>query len=295
MTFEALELARTARRLLALLPLALASASAAAACASGGGRGSVELTTWGESYIEHEIPASDFEDRWTVRFDKFLVALSRVEIRREGGEVAASAPGSRLFDTTQPGAKRVAHFEGISEGRYPAVSFVVAPVDATTTIATASADDLARMRAGGFSVYVSGTAEKGAKAKRFAWGFATATRYEQCRGVKDGVEVLGAVVADGRTDTAEITIHGDHFFYDDLQAEQAKLRFDPLAAADADDDGAITLEELAAVRLATLDPASGSYGTGALAEIGDLRAFVTALSRTLAHFRGEGECVTRAP
>lgn len=287
----------TNSRTFARAPLStpLAAIALMAACSSDGGQGSVELTTWGEEYIEQEIPASELEDGWTVRFDKFLVALSRVEIATEGGEVVASAPRSQLFDMTQRGPTLVARLDGIASGRYPAVSFVVAPVDATTALATATADDLARMRAGGFSVYVSGAAEKGAAIKRFSWGFSTATRYEQCRGVKDGVEVLGAVVTDGRTDAAEITIHGDHFFYDDLQAEQAKLRFDPLAAADRDDDGAITLEELAAVRLATLDPASGTYGTGALAEIADLRAFVTALSRTLAHFRGEGECVTRAP
>lgn len=39
----------------------------------------------------------------------------------------------------------------------------------------------------------------------------------------------------------------------------------------------------------------GAYGTGAAANVNNLREFVTALSRTLGHFRGEGECFASEP
>ncbi|HTV22354.1 MAG TPA: hypothetical protein VMG12_26885, partial [Polyangiaceae bacterium] len=87
--------------------------------------------------------------------------------------------------------------------------------------------------------------------------------------------------------------HGDHLFYDRLQASPnpaivTSLRFDTLAAADANADGDITLVELEAkpldVRL--YDPS----GLGA-ANYGD---FVTSLARTVGHFRGEGECTISA-
>jgi hypothetical protein len=65
------------------------------------------------------------------------------------------------------------------------------------------------------------------------------------------------------------------------------LRFDALAAADADVDGAVTLAELEAkpldVRL---------YNPSGLGAV-NFGAFVTSLARTVGHFRGEGECTVR--
>ena len=37
-----------------------------------GGVGQVSLTTWGEDFIEQEIPATLFEDGFSVRYSKFL-------------------------------------------------------------------------------------------------------------------------------------------------------------------------------------------------------------------------------
>jgi hypothetical protein len=90
----------------------------------------------------------------------------------------------------------------------------------------------------------------------------------------------------------QLTIHGDHLFFDDLQSPEAKMRFDAMAAADnlgiAGADGQVTLEELAAVDLTELPP--DQYGTGGVGNVRNLRDFVTALVRTVGHFRGEGEC-----
>ncbi len=60
-------------------------------------------------------------------------------------------------------------------------------------------------------------------------------------------------------------------------------------------DVALPLEELAAVDLADKTKiTAGTYGTGSASNINDLRAFVEALSRTVGHFRGEGECFASA-
>lgn len=81
----------------------------------------------------------------------------------------------------------------------------------------------------------------------------------------------------------------DHLFYDRLQSSPdpsvvTSLRFDALAAADANADGEVTLEELNAtpIDVRLYDPSglgAATYG-----------AFVTQLARTVGHFRGEGEC-----
>jgi hypothetical protein len=98
----------------------------------------------------------------------------------------------------------------------------------------------------------------------------------------------GVVVRDDGA-SAQLTIHGDHLFYDDLLSAEAKLRFDTLAAADADMDGELTLDELAAVPLSSIPPALGPY-TAAGSNIDDLAAYVRAATLSLGHFNGEGHC-----
>jgi TonB family protein len=88
----------------------------------------------------------------------------------------------------------------------------------------------------------------------------------------------------------ELTVHGDHLFYDDLQSEEAVLRFQALADADANQDGDITLAELDAVPLYTVPLSNGSYGTGALGNVNTLGDYERTLSRTIGHYRGEGSC-----
>jgi hypothetical protein len=146
------------------------------------------------------------------------------------------------------------------------------------------------MIAGGYSLYVAGTAT-GAEGdeKRFAWGFAIGTRYNECHSEQDGRDEAGVVVTNNSSVEAQLTTHGDHLFYDRLQASPdpaipTSLRFDALAAADANADGEVTLEELNA---RTLDVRSyDPSGLGAVTH----GAFVTSLARTVGHFRGEGEC-----
>ncbi len=102
-------------------------------------------------------------------------------------------------------------------------------------------------------------------------------------------------MTNGGTDEVQLTIHGDHLFYDDLQASNAKVRFTALSKADANGDSKLTLDELAAVRLTMIAAEDGTFGTGAAANVNTLRDFVTDLTRTVGHFRGEGECFAKDP
>ncbi|WP_437996266.1 hypothetical protein WMF26_34840 [Sorangium sp. So ce185] len=273
------------------------AAAALAGCGDDGasGTGSVAFSTWGEEYIEQEIPAADLEDGWSIRYEKFLFVLRNVTVADREGNVGARMEGSILFDHTKPGVKPVVTFEGLEPRPWERVSYEIGPADADTALDGATEDDKALMLAAGASVHIEATARKGdgGEEKRLDWTFSLATRYADCKGDKAGKETEGVLVTNGGTDTVELTIHGDHFFYDDLQSASAARRFAPIAAADADADGAVTLEELAAVRLVAIE--EGPYGTGSAGDIDDLGAFVAALSRTLGHFRGEGECVSVNP
>ncbi len=270
------------------LTLAVAIALACG-CSDDAGDGRVEFATWGEEYIEREIPAADFEDGWSVRYRKFLVVIDHVKVATAGGVVGAEMRSPRLFDLTRPGRKPLVGF-ALEAKSWEHVSYQIAPADPDVELADAAESDKTLMVSKRYSVYVEGIAAKGTEQKTFAWGFGATTVYDRCEGMLSGKRTAGVVVTEGGVDRPELTIHGDHLFYDDLQSKDAKLRFDPIAGADGDADGQITLEELARVELAAIPAADGPYGAGSASGIHDLGAFVGALSRTLGHFRGEGEC-----
>ncbi len=260
-----------------------------------GGQGTVQFTTWGEEYIEDEIPVdpgdySGFVDGWSVTYDKFLVNIQGITVADASGKVGATMQGSKLFDNTVPGVKTVVDFPGLEAKAWTHVSYQIAPVTAATELAaSATQADKDLMLQGGYSLYVDATATKGAVTKHFAWGFAIGTQYQQCHSEQDGRDVEGLVVTNNSSLEAQLTTHGDHLYYDRLQSSPdpaivTSLRFDALAAADANNDGEITLQELDAKPLDVVhyDPS----GLGAATH----GAFVTSLARTVGHFRGEGEC-----
>ncbi len=252
------------------------------------GKADLAFTTYGEEFVEDGIPADEIEDGWSAKFDKFLIVLGDVRVADDKGNEGARLSDLTLFDMTKPGPHPVGTAAGIGAKHWNRISFRIPAANADTKLgSTASQADLDMMQQAGYSVYVTGSATRGSDTKTFAWGFTESTTYSQCTAKIDGKEEEGVVLANGANVNAELTIHGDHFFYDDLSAETAVLRFDAIASADANQDGVVTLEELAAVKL--FDIPEGSYQTGA-ANIDDLRGFITALVSTLGHFRGEGHC-----
>ncbi|WP_394823810.1 hypothetical protein [Pendulispora albinea] len=259
-----------------------------------GGKGTVTFTTFGEDYIEEQIPAEKFADLWTIRYKKFLVVFRDIRVARKGSAPVAQMAGSKLFDMTRPGQKFIVQFPNVPANAYDHVSYEIGPIAEDTVIEGPATDaDRAIMLAGGYSVYVDAEATKGSVTKKYTWGFKTRTLYDECKGSVAGKEVEGVNVTNGGSDAPDLTIHGDHLYYDDLQDKEAKLRFDHIAGADKNNDGTVTLEELSAVKLVDIPKTEGPYRTGSAAGINDLAAFVTALSRTVGHYRGEGECFSK--
>jgi hypothetical protein len=260
------------------------------------GQGTVTFTTYGEDYIEKEIPATAVEDGWSIRYNRFLIVLADVHVGVDGKDPVAKLPVAKLFDMHSPGEKSVVTFPNLPGRPYDHVSYRVSPAPSNVELGQGATDaDKAMMIQNGYSMYVEGSATKGALTKSFTWGFTTDTLYDKCKGELAGKETDGVVVTNGGTDSVQLTIHGDHLYYDDLQSPDAKVRFDSIAAADADNDGKVTLDELSKVQLADRTKiTAGPYGTGSASGINDLRTFIEALSRTVGHFRGEGECLARA-
>lgn len=234
------------------VPLSLCLLPLLVAC----GSGDWVVSTWGEDYIEEGIPAADFEDGCAVVYDTFTVELTEASLLDGDGAVAGSV-GAGSFEMTEAGPQTVGSTP-VAATHYDTARFVVSP-------------------AGGPSVRAAGTLTCGAESVTFDWSFDTSTTY-LC-------EPADLTVPAGGEAGTELTIHGDHLFYDGLENPDAGLQGQPIVDADADGDGAVTQDELAAVEVAGLGYAVGQYS-----EVTDLDAFITFLTRTLGHVDGEGHC-----
>ena len=282
----------------ALWVVAIAGSTLFGAC-DDDGEGSASFTTWGEEYIEEGIPADPsgeegFVDGWSIQYEKFLVVFHQIEVGDSDGHVAASSKGSFLVDNVVPGIKELVSFPKLDAKRWDRVSYQIKPADEDTEVVAGDQDDLAFMLDNNYSLYVEGSASKTVNGsvtrKTFRWGFSTATQYKNCQQAEDSGQALeGITVTNGGDEVSELTTHGDHLFYDRLMASddpavKTSLRFEEKAAADTNDDGEVTLDELFAARIDVrlYDP-SGLRAP-------NLGAFMTSLVRTVGHFRGEGEC-----
>jgi len=220
-------------------------ALAASGCAEE--TGTVNVTVYGEDFIEKGIPAEEMADGWAVTFDKFMVTVEDVTIA--GVMLPDGTPMDISSDTM--GAGHAFDTAEVEAGSHTGSSFVIGNVE------------------------VAGSATKDGVTKTFAWTFEGKTQYTACEATTEVTE---------DTDGAfEITVHGDHFFFDSLASEDPSVVFQGLADADADGDDAITQEELAAADI-------GAYDPGSAGGVDNLWAWLTAQSRQLGHVDGEGHC-----
>jgi hypothetical protein len=276
--------------------IALMAAGSTIACGGDdNGRGTVTITTWGEDFIEDGLPSDAFpKDHWSVKYSKFLIVYQGVTIADDSNSVVARLEHPLVFDMTKKATgnpKTLATFE-LEAKSWPNLSYQVGPIsDDAKPGDLASEADVAQLATEQASVHVEGTATSpGGTTKSFNWSFSPATLFQGCHGQQDGKEVEGVLVTNGGTQNVELTVHGDHFFYDDLQSEEASPRFQALADADANNDGDITLAELDQVPLYTIPIDNGTYGTGALGNVNTLGDYERTLARTIGHYRGEGSC-----
>lgn len=183
---------------------------------SGAGAGTVQVTAYGESFIEDGIPASEMGDGWAVTFETFEVDLANITVAGTdlGGGTVELATGS-------DGAGHPVASAAVAAGGYTGPAYDVTGVS------------------------VKGSATKDGETLTFDWRLDAPTRYADCETTTD-------VPADG-TGTFQITIHADHLFYDSLVSEDPGVVFQALADADTDGDGAITQAELAATDIGSYD------------------------------------------
>ena len=232
---------------LTLLTLALLGTG----CASDESHGTIIVTAYGESYIEDGIPSSVLDDGWSLDFDHFKVTIDDVLVgEAELTDIkAVDLTKSSAGDGQELGAVLVA------AGDHTDASFAITQVE------------------------VEGQATKKDVTKTFHWIFKQTTNYTECDAI--------TTVKDGGTATFQVTVHADHLLFDSIVSSDPAVLFGPLAAADTDDDGEITQQELEQTDI-------GDYDPGSEDGVDDLWTYLTALSRTVGHVNGEGHCHAQA-
>ncbi len=131
-------------------------------------------------------------------------------------------------------------------------------------------------------VKVVGSANDGTVTKFFDWCFSSDVTYVGCE--------TSATIAGDAPGLSQLTVHGDHLFFDDLVSDEPNVAFDLLAAADdaGNADGYVDRSELEATDITGED----RYQVGS-ADIDDLWGFVAAQAEMVGHIDGEGHCDTQ--
>lgn len=213
-------------------------------------------------------------DGWTISLQRFLLATGNLDF--ENDDVTcnsyAEARYDRLFDfTAVTGREKLGTAYGLGscavEFRLRAPSFDVLLGPG----ATASDVEFMRIEASDrfeegerVSLLAIGTATRGEEKKQFEWVFRRSYELTNCK--KDGGGFTTTLeLTEGASSELRIEVRPEELFRS-LPDDAAELRFQPMADADADGDGAVTMEELSKAPPPVVG--SGELGGGA-PETGD--------------------------
>lgn len=275
--------------------------------------GTAQIFVEAEETIPEGLTPGDGEenikDGWTVTYDKFLIAFTGFHAGRSAApDDVLEQDGAVVLDLTglPTSGFVLAEFPSASATRYDEVSYDT-PVVTSTTTRDPSADeaDVQAMIDNGWSQLLAGTLTKDdgesclptdptdcapATSIHFEWGLTAPTSYEGC-GPEEGD--LGFAVPTGGTAQVNLTIHGDHLWFNNFpEGVEVTDRLVQWAAnCDLDRDGEVTVDELEQTQAGDVFPATTYSLAGAPYPVETALDFVRSQQSTIGHLQGEGECV----
>lgn len=232
---------------------ALAIATSATACLPGDTRPVPESVYTTAEPTEAVTAGIETSDGWRITFDRLVVGLGNVHLEDEDASCNSYAGAwyDRLFDFTVAGREKVGTVYGLGTCRIefrlrsPSFDALLGP--------GASAEDVAFMRIEASDPYVAGErvsvmaigeAARGGEVKRFDWRFRRSYDMFDCQAEGEGLSTR-LELAEGGYSELRLEVRGEEFFRA-APEDDAALRFQPIADADADADGLVTLDELSA-------------------------------------------------
>lgn len=198
-------------------------------------------------------------DGWTIQFERLLAGLGHVTLVGDECNSYSGAHYDRFFDFTVPGAAKLGEAYGL--GTCDVRFALSSPSKDALLEKGVSASDLDLMWAPLLwgdppqpvpgarifkTVYARGVAKRGGETKRFEWRFSGFFFLNDCTSGPNATPTNAVHLSGGDDEHLELTFHGEELFRASTE-DNAALRFDLLADADANSDGNITLEELGSV------------------------------------------------
>ncbi len=315
-------------RLIILTALA-AAAPLTLACEGAGGDAELDVLLEAESVIIDGLSPGEgvenIRDGWTVDFSQYVAVVGEIDIHLSTDEeIEGEAPEAYAIDLTTipPAGVSKWRITELAEGTYEFFYGTHGAGEASRDDSVSEAD-FAEMQASDWTYLINGTLTKadgiscppaslatpgGAAVDAgttnsagdpcyvntnisFRIGAEAETVFGPCE--IDGTP--GVVVTSGATQTAAITIHGDHIFFNGFPegSEGGTLRLAQwLADSDLDLDGAVTQAELEAISPSDLVELDDRYQLGGspITPLNTMWDYVRAQLKTQGHFQGEGEC-----
>lgn len=204
------------------------------------------------------------DDGWQITYERLLMAIGSAGFKSDDScNDYAEARYDRLFDFTVSGRERLSTIYGLGscrvDFRLRAPSF-----DAILEPGTTAADvAFMRERASDrfeddrpISALIIGASARGGVKKSFRWAFRTSYRFTDCEAFGGGY-LTSVELAEGASRQIALEARPRELFR--AQADdEAKLLFQPIADADANGDGDVTLDELSKAPA----PSEGLGGVG---------------------------------
>jgi hypothetical protein len=273
---------------------ALALAMAAISCGDEGGDGSLRVRLVPEETISEGLKVGQDEENtrdFAVSYSKFVIAVGRVKLANTAEGTERSDPTGYIADLRQLGTDGVelTTFQDLPSGQWDKFGFETPQAAAGfQKLGTVSDADVQTMITEQLTYWIVGTVQATPPVD-FDFKIPIASLYTNCE--NDGEP--GVSISADRTQTADLTIHGDHLWFDSLsRGDETTVtrRAGWLVKADKDGDRKVTTEELKQVRADELFSSSEGYNLSGPMEVVTAYDFVRAQLSSQGHLNGEGEC-----
>lgn len=198
-------------------------------------------------------------DGWTVKIDRALTAMGSVDLDGDpdGDEESCNAYSDARYDWTldllAADGDKLGLVYGL--GRCSVEFRLRAPSDDTVLGAGVTADDVALLRSEGsdayaqdqrVSLHVRGSAARGSERFTFEWSFRRSYELDSCADASgDGYSSVLDLAGGAERELAVVASVEELFRV--APSDDAPIELDLFMAADADESGDVTLEELATV------------------------------------------------
>jgi hypothetical protein len=248
------------------------------------------------------------DDGWRITFDRFVTAIGAMRLSGVDCVDYSLAGYDRLSDFTVADTAKASLHYGL--GQCTIMFGIGPPSEDTILMAGVTAEDVTLMDTEDptsteerwhtrIGLMVVGRAEREQETKAFSWLFRSRHHMGACRTPAGDQDLSAIQLRAGDAFVRELEVRPQELFRL-TPALDSPIEFGRLAAADADGDGSVTLEELAAVPVPAaeiaadladeLGDASGEHVTELLHELTLASLLSNVLAMRIVAIAGAGEC-----